>query len=223
MAAQQLKEMQCTNITKEKTAKIASTTTNAHTLKVDDLGDHFETHLTNGLTSEQAANRLYSKQCCCVSRQKLNQINPKYMQSYYTKYRSRWVVLLSSIFVSNVFNKLLWFCSVLCFTISIFDKNNKYNTLYLGIVLSIIVTLTGLFVYYQESQTNEFRDEMAGVSNLIMPDVDVIRDGKVCAINQTLLVVGDIVILKAGMQVPADIRIIECTEDLQVKNLYQHF
>ena len=54
---------------------------------------------------------------------------------------------------------------------------------------------------------------MAGLSNLKPPDVDVIRGGATASIDPDYLMVGDVVLLKA------DMRVIDCTEDLQVKCL----
>ena len=172
-----------------------------HQLERHELADHYKTNLEEGLTPEEAKAR-----SIVDGVEKLNRLTPPPQRPW-------WLKLLLSIF-GGFFNVLLWFGSILCFIAYTAAATPDETNLYLGIVLAVVVTLTGIFGYYQESKSD---DLMAGLQNLKPPDVDVIRGGKLASIDPDYLMVGDIVQLKAGMQVPADMRVIDCTEDLQVK------
>jgi len=191
-------------ITKEEAEKqkkkVAGTV--GHALERHELGDHYKTDLEVGLTDEQAKER-----SIVDGVEKLNRLTPPPQRPW-------WLKLLLSIF-GGFFNVLLWFGSVLCFIAYAAANTPDETNLYLGIVLAIVVTLTGIFGYYQESKSD---DLMAGLSNLKPPDVEVIRGGETKIVDPDYLMVGDVVMLKAGMQVPADMRVIDCTEDLQVDN-----
>jgi len=87
--------------------------------------------------------------------------------------------------------------------------------MYLGIVLAVVVTLTGIFGYYQESKS---ADLMGSLSEMKPQDVVVIRGGQPVQIDPALMVPGDVVNLTTGMALPADLRIIKCSSDLKVDN-----
>jgi len=113
------------------------------------------------------------------------------------------------------FNSLLWVGSILCFIAYSLNTADK-PTLFLGVVLALVVVGTGLFSFYQESKSANL---MAGFSNLMPPNVMVKRDNdNWISLPPVQLVPGDIVQLNMGMAIPADMRIIECSSDMQVDN-----
>ncbi len=59
---------------------------------------------------------------------------------------------------------------------------------------------------------------MAGLANMAPKNVIVIRNGKKQELEPKYLVAGDICELVLGMAIPADIRIINCTNDMEVDN-----
>ncbi|KAH0631374.1 hypothetical protein JD844_005673 [Phrynosoma platyrhinos] len=77
--------------------------------------------------------------------------------------------------------------------------------LYLAIALIAVVVVTGCFGYYQEFKSTNI---IASFKNLVPQQATVIRDGDKFQINANQLVVGDLVEIKGGDRVPADIRII---------------
>eukprot|EP01084_Bolivina_argentea_P017132 32005_1 len=167
-----------------------------HTLETE-----YNTNLQTGLTNEKADELL--------SINGPNELTPP-------KHDPWWLRLLKSIF-GGIFNILLWVGSILCFIAYIIDTSeikDKTN-MYLGIVLAIVVTLTGIFGYFQESQT---ADLMAGLANMAPKNVIVIRNGEKQELEPKYLVTGDICELVLGMAIPADIRIINCTNDMEVDN-----
>jgi sodium/potassium-transporting ATPase subunit alpha len=74
--------------------------------------------------------------------------------------------------------------------------------------------MTGCFSYYQSSKSAAL---MAQFKNFIPPRALVIRNGNETAIEASKLVPGDLIRIKGGENIPADIRIIECHE-MKVNN-----
>ncbi|NWI61679.1 ATP4A ATPase, partial [Calyptomena viridis] len=77
--------------------------------------------------------------------------------------------------------------------------------LYLAIALMAVVIVTGCFGYYQEFKSTNI---IASFKNLVPQQATVIRDGEKLQINVTELVVGDLVEIKGGDRVPADLRVL---------------
>ena len=78
--------------------------------------------------------------------------------------------------------------------------------LYLGIVLTSVVVITGIFSYYQESKSSKI---MESFKNLVPQYATVLRDSGKHTIKAEELCIGDIAEVKFGDRIPADIRIIE--------------
>ncbi|NXN15961.1 ATP4A ATPase, partial [Indicator maculatus] len=77
--------------------------------------------------------------------------------------------------------------------------------LYLAVALMAVVVVTGCFGYYQEFKSTNI---IASFKNLVPQQATVIREGSKLQVNASELVVGDLVEIKGGDRVPADIRII---------------
>lgn len=108
--------------------------------------------------------------------------------------------------MTGFFSLLLWGAAVLCFIGYALDTTD-FSNLYLGIVLAVVVFITGCFSYYQSSKSAAL---MAQFKNFIPPKALVIRDGNETSIEAAKLVPGDLVRVKGGENIPADIRIVEC-------------
>lgn len=81
------------------------------------------------------------------------------------------------------------------------------------IVILLVVVLNAIIGYIQEGKAEE---ALAGIRNLLSLHAIVIREGKQKEINAVDLVPGDVIQLKSGDKVPADVRIVE-SKDLQVE------
>uniref|UniRef100_A0A8C3HVT2 Sodium/potassium-transporting ATPase subunit alpha n=1 Tax=Chrysemys picta bellii TaxID=8478 RepID=A0A8C3HVT2_CHRPI len=107
------------------------------------------------------------------------------------------------------FSILLWVGALLCwiaFGIQLAQGvASAFDNLYLGVVLALVVILTGIFAYYQEAKSTNI---MASFSKMIPQQALVIRDGEKKEVPAEQLVVGDIVEIKGGDRIPADIRLI---------------
>uniref|UniRef100_G1RUC7 Sodium/potassium-transporting ATPase subunit alpha n=1 Tax=Nomascus leucogenys TaxID=61853 RepID=G1RUC7_NOMLE len=107
------------------------------------------------------------------------------------------------------FSILLWVGAFLCWIAYGIqyssDKSASLNNVYLGCVLGLVVILTGIFAYYQEAKSTNI---MSTFNKMIPQQALVIRDSEKKTIPSEQLVVGDIVEVKGGDQIPADIRVL---------------
>lgn len=107
---------------------------------------------------------------------------------------------------------LLWVGALLCFLAygiqtSSYDEVQNDN-LYLGIVLATVVIVTGIFSYYQEAKSSKIMDSF---KNMIPQYATVIRNGQKFTIPVEEVVVGDLIEVKGGDRIPADIRVISAS------------
>ncbi|GFR87926.1 sodium/potassium-transporting ATPase subunit alpha [Elysia marginata] len=165
-----------------------------HIIPVEELmARHKIESLERGLTSEQAAIHLaqYGK----------NQLTPP-------KTTPMWVKFLQTMFTG--FSLLLWLGSALCFIayfVSLLESaSGDTDNLGLGLVLMGVVIITGIFTFYQESKSSSI---MESFKNLVPTAAVVLRDGEIMQIDTKDIVIGDIVKVKFGDAVPADLRIVE--------------
>ena len=95
------------------------------------------------------------------------------------------------------------------------DETQEMITNWLEVALILfVITLNAWIGIMQEGSAEKAANAL---KDMLSSDAEVIRDGKNCEIPATELVPGDIVVLKTGDRVPADIRMIEvnniaCTE-----------
>lgn len=173
------------------------TQTGVHFLTPKQLEAVFRTDLKNGLTESQAMELL--------ERNGPNQLRELKGTSY-------WKVFRHNLF--GWFQCVLWAGAFLNFVAYFFSFRkateghaaNEY--LYLGIVITVTVIGTGLFGFYQEAKNLAV---MSGFEKLVPPEAMVIRDGVQRMIPNNVLVVGDIVEMTGGEVVPADVRILSCS------------
>lgn len=160
-----------------------------HLLPIPDMAKAFDTNLETGLTAAEAARRL--------ERDGLNKLTPPPQKHWLLKALAH---------VAGGFALLLWAGSILCFIV--YGLDGSVENLTLGIVLAAVVTLTGIFSYYQEAKSDAV---LAGFMKLAPTTCDVFRDSKFTNIPAEELVKGDVVRLQAGRKVPADVIMLENT------------
>merc|ERR1712112_817680 len=164
-----------------------------HKVSVDELCKRWNTNVANGLTTEQ-------------SKANLETYGPNALTPPPTT--PEWVKFCKCLF--SGFAMLLWFGAILCFLAygiqaSAYEEPPDDN-LYLGIVLSAVVTVTGIFSYYQEAKSAKI---MESFKNLVPQYAVVRRNGEKITVKAAELTLGDIVDIKFGDRVPADLRVIE--------------
>uniref|UniRef100_A0A8U8CGS0 Sodium/potassium-transporting ATPase subunit alpha-2 n=3 Tax=Passeriformes TaxID=9126 RepID=A0A8U8CGS0_GEOPR len=118
-----------------------------------------------------------------------------------------WVKFCRQLF--GGFSILLWIGAILCFLAygiqAAMEDEPANDNLYLGVVLAAVVIVTGCFSYYQEAKSSKIMDSF---KNMVPQQALVIREGEKIQINAENVVVGDLVEVKGGDRVPADMRII---------------
>ncbi|CAL8109942.1 unnamed protein product [Orchesella dallaii] len=126
-----------------------------------------------------------------------------------TKTTPEWVKFMKQLF--GGFAGLLWFGGILCFIAYGVDRAGNeeaasLDNVYLGGVLVGVVIITGIFSYLQEAKSNRIMDSF---KNLVPQYANVIRNGEAITIRAEELTIGDIVVVKFGDRIPADIRVLE--------------
>ncbi|XP_012517341.1 PREDICTED: sodium/potassium-transporting ATPase subunit alpha-4 [Propithecus coquereli] len=118
-----------------------------------------------------------------------------------------WIKFCKQLF--GGFSLLLWTGAGLCFVAygiqRHFHEDAIKDNLYLGVVLSVVVIITGCFSYYQEAKSSKI---MESFKNLVPQQALVIRGGEKMQINVQDVVLGDLVEVKGGDRIPADLRLI---------------
>merc|ERR1712106_901978 len=166
-----------------------------HKVSVDELLKRFNTEVERGLTTEQAEKNLLEYGA--------NALTPPPTTPEWIK------------FCQNLFSGLaclLWLGAILCFLAygiqaSAYEEPPDDN-LYLGVVLTAVVTVTGVFSYYQESKSAAI---MESFKNLVPQYALARRNGEKVTITASELTLGDIVEVKFGDRVPADLRVLEAS------------
>jgi len=164
-----------------------------HRVPVEELCKRFSTNIENGLTADQAkkGNELHGP----------NALTPP-------PTTPEWVKFCQNLF--SGFACLLWLGAILCFIAygiqaSAYEEPPDDN-LYLGVVLTAVVTVTGIFSYYQESKSAKI---MESFKNLVPQYALVRRNAEKISIEAKDLTLGDIVEVKFGDRLPADLRVLE--------------
>lgn len=163
-----------------------------HKLSLDELGRKYQVDLSKGLTNQRAQDIL--------ARDGPNALTPP-------PTTPEWVKFCRQLF--GGFSILLWIGALLCFLaygiLAAMEDEPSNDNLYLGIVLAAVVIVTGCFSYYQEAKSSKIMDSF---KNMVPQQALVIREGEKMQINAEEVVVGDLVEVKGGDRVPADLRII---------------
>ena len=105
---------------------------------------------------------------------------------------------------THFFAALLWVAAGLAFVADLQMPGQGMATLAAAIVGVIVVN--GAFAFWQEYQAEE---TMAALQRLLPHQVRVRRDGAVVAMPSEDVVPGDVILLSAGDNVPADCRLVE--------------
>jgi len=163
-----------------------------HKLTIEELTALYHTDLKRGLTSQKA-------------REVLEEVGPNKLKA--AKGTNWGLRFLADVF--GDFNALMWIGGILCFISygSEFAQtdNPPGDNLYLGIVLCAVATTIGAFIFFQEFRSSAIMDSF---KDMVPPAANVIRDGEKLIVPVSTLTLGDLVEVKGGDRVPADIRII---------------
>nr|ABO61333.1 Na+/K+ ATPase alpha subunit [Doryteuthis opalescens] len=163
-----------------------------HKIPIEELYRRYGTDPTTGLSPEKAKEILLRDGPNCLTPPKTT---------------PEWVKFCKTLF--GGFSMLLWIGAILCF-IAYGIQAGTYDdppgdNLYLGIVLTAVVIVTGIFSYYQEAKSSKIMDSF---KNMVPQYAVVVRSGEKLNVRAEELVVGDVVEVKFGDRIPSDIRVI---------------
>ena len=127
-----------------------------HKLSLQELQTKYEVDIATGLSGEEALRRLKADGP--------NSLTPPARKPIWLRFLLHLV---------GGFSLLLWAGSILCFIV--YGLNASVENLTLGIVLAAVVTLTGIFSFYQEMKSEKV---LAGFMKLSPTTCDVLRDGQ---------------------------------------------
>jgi len=164
-----------------------------HKISQEDLFQRLNVNPDTGLSAAEAKRR--------YERDGPNALTPP-------KQTPEWVKFCKNLF--GGFSLLLWVGALLCFVAytieSTAEEEPNNDNLYLGVVLTAVVVITGVFSYYQESKSSKI---MESFKNMVPQYAICLRDGEKLNLPAEELSIGDIVEVKFGDRIPADIRILE--------------
>ncbi|KAL3980527.1 chemokine-like receptor 1 [Sarotherodon galilaeus] len=162
-----------------------------HKMSVEEVCRKFQTDVVQGLTNAKAAEFLL--------RDGPNALTPP-------PTTPEWVKFCRQLF--GGFSILLWTGAILCFLAyaiqAATEDEPAGDNLYLGIVLTAVVVITGCFSYFQEAKSSKI---MESFKNMVPQQALVIREGEKVQINAEEVVAGDLIEVKGGDRIPADIRV----------------
>uniref|UniRef100_A0AC34GP15 Sodium/potassium-transporting ATPase subunit alpha n=1 Tax=Panagrolaimus sp. ES5 TaxID=591445 RepID=A0AC34GP15_9BILA len=163
-----------------------------HQIPIEQLMRRYESDVNKGLTTSKAAE--------IMARDGPNALSPP-------RTTPEWIKFCKNLF--GGFAMLLWVGAILCYIAYGVDyfsiEHPSKDNLYLGIVLMSVVIITGCFQYYQENKSSKI---MESFKNMVPTIALVYRDGQKVQLPTEKLVVGDVVEVKGGDRIPADIRVI---------------
>jgi sodium/potassium-transporting ATPase subunit alpha len=156
-----------------------------------------------GLTVDQAVASLASSAAGLSSREaerRLREFGPNRLEKIS---RVPFLVRLGQSF-THFFAVILWFAAGMAFFAE--SREAGQGMAEVGFAIVGVILINGVFSFWQEYRAER---ALAALRGLLPRKVKALRDGMVKLINADLLVPGDIVILAAGDNVPADCRLIQ--------------
>ncbi|HRH82142.1 MAG TPA: cation-transporting P-type ATPase [Thiobacillaceae bacterium] len=105
---------------------------------------------------------------------------------------------------THFFALILWFAAALAFAAERFDAGQGMARL--GVAIVAVILINGVFSFWQEYKAER---AMAALRRLLPRQVSAIRDGELVRIDASVLVPGDLLLLREGDSVPADCRLLE--------------
>ena len=110
----------------------------------------------------------------------------------------------------DFFAILLWVAAIVSIISFLVQKyvqhHEEMHNVYLGIALILINIMSGLITYFQEAKTTSIMNSFA---NLTPDRAWILTDGKELEVDSETLVKGDVVLLRNGSKIPADVRIFQ--------------
>ncbi|KAI1707298.1 e1-E2 ATPase domain-containing protein [Ditylenchus destructor] len=170
-----------------------------HTWDMDQIDDNFpNSHInihniasSKGLSTKEAEYRLAQNGPNALPK-------PKEISNFELFLRQFWNLLWALLIGASTLSLLQFFL----------DTSELVN-LWITLILYGMIVVMCTISWYQEM---EARKVVRGFQNLMPETCLVIRDGKESYLSAQQLVVGDIIRIKSGIRVPADARVLQCSQ-----------
>ncbi|KAF1801111.1 hypothetical protein FB192DRAFT_1429110 [Mucor lusitanicus] len=167
-----------------------------HKISLLELTQQYRSNTEQGLDTSQAVSRVaeYGK----------NAISPP---------PSNWLRKFFGYFFGG-FCSLLWFASIICYISwkPLGEPNPSPLNLALAVILMFVIFLQAFFNAWQDWSTSRV---MNSINNMLPTQTLVMRDGQIVTIDASHLVPGDVVHVKMGNKIPADLRLVQVSDDLK--------
>ncbi|KAG0166809.1 hypothetical protein DFQ30_006764 [Apophysomyces sp. BC1015] len=126
---------------------------------------------------------------------------------------SNWMRKIFGYFFGG-FCGLLWFASIICWISwkPLGEPDPSALNLALAVILMFVVFLQAFFNAWQDWSTSRIMDS---IHNMLPTQTLVQRDGKTMTIDAAHLVPGDVVHIRMGDKIPADLRLVSVSDDLK--------
>lgn len=158
------------------------------TLSVSQITDRLKTDKTSGLSGDEAEQRLIS--------QGKNELRHEKNKSFFGRFIQQF---------NDYMIIILLVAAAMSLAVAVLEGKNDFSE---PIVIISIVILNAFIGVIQEEKAQKTLDSL---KEMMQPLAVVIRNGIPKKINAAELVYGDIIMLKAGDFVPADARILQCS------------
>ncbi|KAI8642277.1 hypothetical protein BD408DRAFT_443634 [Parasitella parasitica] len=167
-----------------------------HKISILELSQQYRTNTEQGLDTAQAV--------CRVAEYGKNTISPP---------PNNWLKKLIGYFFGG-FCSLLWFASIICYISwkPLGEPNPSPLNLALAVILMFVIFVQAFFNAWQDWSTSRV---MSSINNMLPTQTLVLRDGKIITVDAAHLVPGDVVHIKMGNKIPADMRLIQASDDLK--------
>jgi len=174
-----------------------------HTVDIETAATVMDTSL-DGITGQGPIGLLESEAATRLRTFGVNTLTPPAREN-------RFLLLLKQVF-GGLFNIMLWMCVAAELFLAVYFGGDDFVT---PIVLSVVIVSSGMLQWWTELQAMMMMESLQAMS--ASPQVRVYR-GDPTFVDADSLVPGDIISLEAGDKVPADVRIVKCTEGAEVDN-----
>ena len=114
----------------------------------------------------------------------------------------------------QLFNVMLWVSGIVAYIIYAVDPAENFSNVYIGGILIGVCILNAYIEFYQTQKSQAILESFL---NLIPAKCNAVRNGAIISIPAVDLVYGDIVYIRSGDKIPADLCLFQATE-LKVDN-----
>ncbi|KAF3920655.1 hypothetical protein ABW21_db0206468 [Orbilia brochopaga] len=178
---------------KGKKAAVAIADADYHSVSLDEVLRRFSTSVEQGLSTAQVNRKL-----------------KEYGRNVPAKPPSQWLRKLFGYFFGGFGLILLVGAILVAICYEPLGRPPATANLALAIVIFIVFLVQAFMNFYADFSTSRV---MASITNMIPDDCLILRNGVQHSMSATELVPGDIIYIKAGSKLPADVRFLEVSSD----------